>query len=53
MGFDDKKQDRMLAGERRARIAELVERNSSVSIANLKREFGISAVTARSDLSVL
>lgn len=45
--------EKMLAAERRERIVELVDQRSSVSIADLKSHFGISAVTARSDLSVL
>lgn len=46
-------ENKLLAAERRTRIAELVDRKRSVSVAELKDMFGISAVTVRSDLMAL
>ena len=43
-------QGRMLAVERRQRIIEMLENHSSVLIADICRECGVSAVTARADL---
>jgi len=45
--------DKILAIDRRARIMEMVKRNHSVLIGDLTKEFGVSAVTARSDLNIL
>ena len=49
----DKGQGRMLAVERRQRIIEMLENRSSVLIADICRECGVSAVTARADLDYL
>lgn len=46
-------QGRMLAVERRQRIIEMLENHSSVLIADICRECGVSAVTARADLDYL
>lgn len=46
-------QGRMLAVERRQRIIEMLENHSSVLIADICRECGVSAVTARADLDFL
>ena len=46
----NKGQGRMLAVERRQRIIEMLESGSSVLIADICRECGVSAVTARADL---
>jgi DeoR/GlpR family transcriptional regulator of sugar metabolism len=43
----------ILAAERRRLIADLTQRDGSVSIATLEEEFGISAMTARRDLAAL
>jgi len=44
---------RMLAEDRRARIMQMLESTSSVAIADICRECGVSAVTARGDLTAL
>ena len=49
----NKGQGRMLAVERRQRIIEMLENGSSVLIADICRECGVSAVTARADLDYL
>lgn len=49
----NKGQGRMLAVERRQRIIEMLESGSSVLIADICRECGVSAVTARADLDYL
>ena len=46
-------QGRMLAVERRQRIIDMLENHSSVLIADICRECGVSAVTARADLDYL
>lgn len=46
-------QGRMLAVERRQRIIDMLENHSSVLIADICRECGVSAVTARGDLDYL
>jgi DeoR family transcriptional regulator, aga operon transcriptional repressor len=44
---------RLLIEERRRRILELLEKNDRVTVGKLIEEFGISAVTIRSDLDAL
>ena len=46
-------QGRMLAAERRQHIMEMLGNRSSVLIADICRECGVSAVTARADLDFL
>jgi len=45
--------DGMLVGERRAQILELLARESTVRVAQVAQEFGVSRVTARADLDAL
>lgn len=47
------KPPRMLSGERRREILGVLERNGRVTVDELVKRFGISAVTARSDLDAL
>jgi DeoR family transcriptional regulator, aga operon transcriptional repressor len=44
---------RLLTEERRREIADLVERQGRITISDVRRLFGVSAVTARSDLDTL
>ncbi len=44
---------RLLTEERRREIAGLVERQGRVTVSEIRRLFGVSAVTARSDLDTL
>jgi DeoR family transcriptional regulator of aga operon len=44
---------RMLTEERRRAVLELVNRDGRATIAELSREFGVSAVTARADVNAL
>lgn len=44
---------RLLTEERRREIASLVERQGRVTVSEIRRLFGVSAVTARSDLDAL
>lgn len=44
---------RLLTEERRREITHLLERQGRVTVAELKKAFGVSAVTARSDLDAL
>jgi DeoR family transcriptional regulator of aga operon len=44
---------RLLTEERRREIAEIVERQGRITVSEVRRLFGISAVTARSDLDSL
>jgi DeoR family transcriptional regulator, aga operon transcriptional repressor len=44
---------RMLTQERRREIADLVERQGRITIDEIRQRFGVSAVTARSDLDTL
>lgn len=45
--------DRLLTEERRREITNLLDRQGRVTVAELKKVFGVSAVTARSDLDAL
>lgn len=45
--------ERLLAEERRQKILELLEKNGRVTVDELARHFGVSAVTARTDLDAL
>ena len=44
---------RLLTEERRREITNLLDRQGRVTVAELKKVFGVSAVTARSDLDAL
>jgi DeoR/GlpR family transcriptional regulator of sugar metabolism len=44
---------RLLTEERRREITNLLDRQGRITVAELKKLFGVSAVTARSDLDVL
>ena len=44
---------RLLTEERRREIADVVERHGRITIADIRRLFGVSAVTARADLDAL
>ena len=44
---------KLLTEERRREIAEIVERQGRITVSEVRRLFGISAVTARSDLDSL
>jgi DeoR family transcriptional regulator, aga operon transcriptional repressor len=44
---------RLLTEERRREIADVVERQGRITITDIRRLFGVSAVTARSDLDAL
>ena len=45
--------NRAFADERRAAIMEMLEHNASVQVAEIAQTFGVSSVTARSDLDAL
>ena len=51
--FGTQRPAKLLAEERKRKILELVERDGRVMIADLAREFGVSAVTVRADLDEL
>lgn len=44
---------KLIAADRRAQIAEIIDENSSISIADIIKLFNVSAVTARADLTAL
>jgi len=44
---------RLVAGERRRRIAELIRAQGSVTVARLEEEYNVSPMTARRDLAAL
>ena len=45
--------NRAFADERRTAIMEMLEHNASVQVAEIAQTFGVSSVTARSDLDAL
>jgi len=47
------KDSRLLAEQRRRRIADLIEQRGQITVGDLVEKFSISAVTARADLDVL
>ncbi len=49
----NKKGDRLLAGERRREILSVLDQTGRITVDEVVRRFGVSAVTARSDLDAL
>ena len=47
------KRSHMMAGERRREIVKILKNDGRVSVDNLVRQFGVSAVTLRADLGIL
>jgi DeoR family transcriptional regulator, aga operon transcriptional repressor len=53
MDFTVSKEPRLLTEERRRQIAAILEANGRVTVDEVRRKFGVSAVTARGDLDAL